>query len=116
MTMVKKCITCPIGCDISISLENDVIQMIKGNECKRGEEYIRNEILEPKRILTSVVKAKGYRLPVVSVRTDKPIPKQLLFNCMEALHDITAKAPFAIGDVLVKNILNTNANIIITKR
>ena len=116
MFKIIKCITCPIGYDITVNAENDVIREISGNECKLGVEYAKNEYLAPKRLLTSVVKAEDFRLPVVSVRTDKPIPKHLLFDCMEVLRGVTAKAPFAIGDILVKNILGTDANVIITKR
>jgi len=116
MTKTIKCITCPIGCDITVTAEGGTILETSGNECKRGEEYASNEFLAPKRILTSVVKAEDYRLPVVSVRTSKAIPKHLMFECMEILRGITAKAPFMPGDVLVSNVLGTDADIIITKR
>ena len=114
-TKTVKCIVCPVGCDIAVRGEGADIEDISGNTCSRGEQYARDEFTDPRRMLTSVVKAEGYRLPVVSVRTDKPIPKNRIFDCMEALSGMTAKAPFAIGDVLAENILGTGANIIITK-
>lgn len=116
MTKNVKCIVCPIGCDIIVQGKEGVVTDISGNECKRGETYARDEFLCPKRLLSTVIKAEGYRLHVVSVRTDAPIPKDRLFDCMEHLRGLTARAPFKVGQVVVENILDTGANIIITKK
>ena len=115
MRKVIKCISCPIGCDITISANSGIITEISGNDCKRGEEYARNEFLNPKRFLTTVVKAENFYLPLVSVRTDRPIQKEKLLDCMEVLRRIKITAPFTIGQIVIENILDTGANIIITK-
>jgi len=109
------CITCPIGCDVTVRGESGKITSIEGNECKRGEEYVSNEYLDPRRVLTTVVKAEGCRLPVISVRTDKPIPKDKMLDCVDTLRNVVARGDMRIGDVLVENILGTGANIILTK-
>jgi len=109
------CITCPIGCNVTVRGRGGRITSIEGNKCKRGEEYVSNEYLDPRRVLTTVVKSEGCRLPVISVRTDKPIPKDKILNCVEELRTIVAKGDMRIGDVLVENILGTGANIIVTK-
>jgi len=108
------CITCPLGCDITVRGEEGLITEILGSGCKRGEEYAANEYLDPKRMLTTVVKAEGYRLPVVSVRTDRPVPKDKILECMEILRSIVVTGEIKIGNVIVENILDTGANIIIT--
>jgi Uncharacterized protein with conserved CXXC pairs len=51
--------------------------------------------------------------PVIAVRTDKPIPKDMQFACMKEIGKISAERPFTIGKVLVQNILNTGCNIIL---
>lgn len=46
--------------------------------CKRGEEYVRQEILAPKRTIASSVAVKNGELPVTSVRITKAVPKELI--------------------------------------
>jgi len=110
------CIMCPLGCDISVQGDKDIITEISGNKCKHGQKYARSEYLDPKRILTTVVKAKGCTLPVVSVRTDKPVPKDKIFDCIEYLRSVTAEKGMKTGTVLVKDILGTGADVILTKK
>lgn len=109
------CVSCPIGCAITVELDdnNDVIS-VTGNTCKRGDAYARQECTHPERMLTSTVKVDGGRLPVVPVKSAKPIPKEMLFDCMTEINKVTLKAPVEIGDVVLKNILNTGIDIVAT--
>ncbi len=109
------CIICPIGCEITVTATGDTIEKIEGNECKRGIQYVTDEFLNPKRILTTTVKIEGASLPVASVRSDKALPKDKIFDCMEVLKKTKVKAPVKMGQVVVENILDTGVNIIITR-
>jgi CxxC motif-containing protein len=115
--MKKKivCIICPMGCEITVTGKEGVIDKIEGNQCARGEAYAKEEFLDPKRILTTTVKAQGYTLPVLSVRSSKPIPKRLLAECMDILKKVKIKHPVTMGQVVVENILDTGVDIIATK-
>ncbi len=108
------CIGCPMGCDLTVTVDGDNIN-VTGNTCKRGEDYAKKEVTKPKRVLTSSIKVEGGEYPVVSVRTNCDIDKDKLFECMKVIKETTVKAPVKIGDVLIKNILNTSADIIATK-
>lgn len=108
------CIICPSSCRITVQADGDEIKSIEGNSCKRGYEYARSEYLHPERKLTSTVKAIGYKAPVISVRTSKPIPKDMQLECMKVIRELTVEAPFEIGRVVFKNILNTGADIVLT--
>lgn len=108
------CIVCPIGCNITVCGEGDKIECIKGFTCKRGEEYARNEFINPVRILTSTVKVEGANIPLVPVRSNKPIPKQLLFKCMEEIRKLNVKAPVHRYDIMISDILGTGADIVAT--
>ena len=48
--MLKKytCIICPNGCEIEAEVLDGEIKSVSGFTCKRGEEYVRQEILAPK--------------------------------------------------------------------
>ena len=99
------CIKCPRGCELVIDGNN-----VSGNMCPRGIDYAKEETTNPKRIITSLVKL-GNR--VVPVKTDKEIPKKLIKDILEEISKINIKKA-KIGDVLIKNVLNTGANIIVT--
>ena len=49
---------------------------------------------------------------VLAVRTDKPIPKELVFDCMKAINAVKAPKGTKIGTVLITDILGTGANVI----
>lgn len=108
------CVACPLGCSITVELNGDEIISVTGNTCKRGEAYAKTEITNPTRSLTSSVKVNGGILPVVPVKSDKPVPKTMLFDCMKVINSVTVDAPVKIGQVIIENILDTGANIVAT--
>lgn len=104
------CIVCPRGCHIAV--EGD---LITGNQCKRGIEYVKTELSSPKRILTTTIKTTFNHLPRASVKTDKPIPKSLIFEAMKQANEIIIKEPMNIGEPVIYNICGTNANLVLTR-
>ena len=109
------CVSCPIGCAITVELDdNNEVVSVTGNTCKRGDAYARQECTHPERMLTSTVKVEGGRLPVVPVKSAKPIPKEMLFDCMTEINKVTLKAPVRIGDTVLCNILVTGIDIVAT--
>ena len=115
--MIQKiitCIVCPVGCHIAISGEDGKITSVTGNACGRGEVYAVQEFLAPARILTSCVCVAGANVPLVSVRSDRPVPKENLFECLQQLRNVRLCAPVCLYDPVIKNILNTGANIVAT--
>lgn len=110
------CVSCPLGCLLRVELEDGKIEKIEGNRCPRGERYAREEITDPKRVLATSVKVLGGDYPLVSVRTDRPIPKRLISEIMEAVRKLCVEAPVEIGQVLLSNVAGTEANLIATRR
>lgn len=109
------CIICPMGCILdTIWTESEIIS-IKGQKCKKGKSYAEEEIYNPTRIVTTTILVKKGVIPLVSVKTDKPVPKGLIFSIMEELKQKTLIAPVTIGDIIIKNIKQTGVNIIATK-
>lgn len=109
------CIICPVGCEITVEYTKDKITKIEGNTCDKGAEYVKKEITNPERTLTTTLRVKKGELRLVSVRTSKAVPKKLLFEAMDIISEKEVDAPVKIGDVLIKNILNTGADVIATK-
>lgn len=109
------CIICPIGCKLMVEYEDDTILDIEGFECKKGKKYASEELLNPVRTLTTTIVVKDGEIPLVSVKTAKPIPKDKLFEVMDFISEIEVNAPINIGDVLVDNVLGLNVDIVTTK-
>ena len=107
------CITCPRGCHLLVDEEHDYA--VTGNSCPRGAVYGRSELLHPVRTLTSTVRVEGAALPRLPVKTDRPLPREKMMDCMALLDGITAHAPVRIGQVLAEHILGTDVNIVATK-
>ncbi|RIA78472.1 CxxC motif-containing protein [Anaeroplasma bactoclasticum] len=103
------CITCPRGCHLTVDEE---LKKVTGNSCNRGEAYGLQEVLDPKRVITSTVTILGADLKRLPVRCDKPISKKLMLDVMKVLDTVTVKSPVKCGDIIVKNILGTDVNII----
>ena len=66
------CIGCPLGCSITVTMENAEILDVTGNTCKRGDAYARKEVTHPTRIVTSTVRVSGGTIPMVSCKTKYP--------------------------------------------
>jgi len=109
------CIGCPIGCALVVELKGKEVISVSGNTCKIGENYGKKECTNPTRVVTSSVLVTGGDVSVLPVKTEKDIPKDLIYDCVRALKNIVVKAPISIGDVVLKNVLNTGVNIIATK-
>ena len=109
------CISCPMGCPITVEMEGEEIISVTGNTCKRGEVYARKEVTNPTRIVTSTVKVRGGAADMVSVKTKEDIPKGKIFECVRALKGVEIEAPVHIGDVVVSNAAGTGVDIVATK-
>lgn len=108
------CINCPLGCQVVVTMDGDEIVNVEGNNCKRGEIYVRDEVKDPKRMVTSTLKVSGSKYYSVPVKTETAIPKGLIFQCMNEINNAEIKAPVHIGDIVVENVLNTGVNVIAT--
>ena len=62
------CIVCPNSCLITVE-ESDGSLKITGNQCKRGEEFAKNEYTHPMRMFTSTMKIMNAVIPCFMVGT-----------------------------------------------
>ena len=105
------CIVCPRGCRLTV----DENLNVTGNSCPRGAQYAKDELTNPKRMITSFVRVKNREDTVVSVKTSTSIPKAMIFDVMNEINKVGVNAPTHIGDIVIKNVLGTGADIVITK-
>ena len=107
------CIGCPMGCRLNVSVENGVVQAVDGAGCGRGAVYARQECVCPTRNVTSLVRVRGRRAPL-SVKTSRPVPKEIIFDCLARIHAVEAVRPVRIGDVIVPDVCGTGVDVVAT--
>lgn len=110
------CIICPNGCAMQAKIaENNEILSVSGHMCKRGEQYIRQEILDPKRNIATSILVENGELPLASVRLSDAIPKKRIFDVMAEINKQKVPAPTKIGQIVIENVLDLGVDVIITK-
>ncbi len=111
---VITCINCPMGCRMTVGVENGEVVSVSGNTCKRGDTYARQEVTAPVRMVTAVVPVRGSAMPV-SVKTREPIPKKDIPACMAALRALRLTAPVKAGETVLADVCGSGVDVIATK-
>jgi len=109
------CVSCPMGCRMTIQSKDGKITSVIGNACPKGIKYTEEEFINPLRILPTTVKVIGGELPLVSVKTEKAIPKKLLLEAMAEIAEIKVNAPVKIGQVIKDDLMGTGVSLIATR-
>lgn len=117
MTEERKfiCVSCPLGCGLTVTLEDGVVRAVEGNSCPRGKAYAETEVSDPRRVFASTVRVKGGRLPVCPVRSNIPAPKGKLFDIAREVARLEVQAPIEIGQVLLPHVCGTDADIVASR-
>jgi len=109
--MDTTCIMCPMGCSLTVTEENGKV-VVTGNTCARGEKYGAAEFSHPERVVTTLLKTT--RGGVVSVKTDRPIPKDKISDFLAWAADYRVDGTVRAGDVLAENPVSCGASVVAT--
>lgn len=107
------CIRCPRGCILTVA-EKDGQWDVTGNTCARGPEYGIQEVTQPMRVITALMRLDGVDRPV-SVKTDREVPKAMMMECVKTMYSVHPAGPVKCGDVLIADLCGTGANVIATR-
>ena len=106
------CIICPRGCQLTVKIDGDKTT-VSGHSCPKGLQYGIDEVLNPVRTVTSIVRVSNREDTMVSVKTADPISKAKIFDIMKLIREAEVSAPVKIGDIIIENVFGTN--VIATK-
>ena len=134
------CISCPLGCRLTVSWQEEGDITVTGNRCAKGESYAQEEILAPKRVVTATVAVAAdteastpvagaaggagpsnagpavtptpRRLPV---KTSAPLLKEHISELLNMLYGMEVQAPLRCGDVLLEDIAGTGVDLVATR-
>ncbi|SDO95462.1 DUF1667 domain-containing protein [Clostridium gasigenes] len=107
------CIVCPNGCELYVKKLGEEL-IITGNKCSRGKDFAINEMIDPKRSISSTVKTIFENMPRLPVRTDTEISKERIIDLMKVLSNVLIDKPIRVNDVIVENVLDSGVNVIST--
>jgi CxxC motif-containing protein len=110
------CISCPIGCPLQLVHEGDTIYEVSGNNCKRGAKYARQEFTDPRRGLSTTIPIEGALYPRLPVKVSIPIRKERVLEAARIIHGLSASAPVACGEVLLKGLLGEENVTVVASR
>ncbi len=110
------CVVCPTSCVVHAEWNETELQSTDHAQCKLACDYVRGEIFDPRRMVTTTVRIDDGELPLVSVKTEPAVPKKTVFEVMQHLAHVVVKAPVNIGDIIVANVLGTGCNVVATKK
>lgn len=113
MTRLLTCIGCPMGCQLTATVENGEVISVSGNTCKRGEDYARKECVAPERTVTGTVRLRDGRM--LPVRTRAGVPKETVFAVARAFDTAHPSAPLRIGDVVIADVCGTGVDVVAAK-
>ena len=99
------CIACPIGCALTVTIEDKKVISVEGNTCPRGKDYAINECTAPVRTVTYTVMCENGDL--VSVKTKNPIPKDKIFEAMSIINKTVASLPISVGDIIIEDLFGS---------
>lgn len=113
------CITCPLGCHLTIDRSPGDSLAVSGNRCPRGVRYAEEELLAPRRVISATARIEGTamagsmsRLPV---RTTGPYPKDGVSDALKAIYSLSVILPVKRGQVLIKDLGGQGVDVIATR-
>jgi CxxC motif-containing protein len=109
------CITCPLGCRLSVEKMGETDLRVTGNRCARGEAYAREEYLSPKRVVTATCSAVGQGAHRIPCRTTAAFPKERIPELLAAVYALKVEKPVKRGDILLGNVLGEGMDLIVTR-
>ena len=81
------------------------------NGCKRGHDYAKQELIDPRRMVASSVRVKGALHPLLPVFTSAPFPKPRIPELLSLLRKVEITAPVSMNQVILENVLGTGINV-----
>jgi len=104
------CVTCPKGCTLSVTREGQTVLNVD-NGCKRGHEYARQEITDPRRMVATSIRIKNSLHPLLPVYTSAPFPKPRIHELLAILREVEINVPVSLDQTILTNVLETGIDI-----
>lgn len=85
---------------MTAEIQPDGSVVVSGNQCSRGAQYARDEMVDPRRVVTATCRTTSALHPRLPVRSREPCPRELIPSVLKRIYDLTVTPPVRVGDVL----------------
>ena len=109
------CVSCPVGCALTVEVEGTKVLSVEGNTCPRGVPYAEAEVSNPLRVFASTVRVEGGALSVCPVRSRAPLPLVKVFDVARELAKVVLPAPVRIGQVILPDVCGTGVDLVASR-
>lgn len=114
------CIMCPASCHLEVKKGEETGEgkeeyIICGNHCAGGKNYALNEMRDPKRIVTAVVRSDSRKIPCIPVKTDSPLKMEYMDALLQELFSRELSCPVKCGEIVISDFKNTGVNVVVTR-
>jgi len=109
------CIGCPLGCRVEVEDRGGEIVEIRGQSCKKGDVFARQEHTDPRRVVTTTVAVRDGLWPRLPVKTQGDVPKAKIVEVCRLLHRLELEAPVTMGQVIVADVLGTGVDVVASR-
>ena len=110
------CIGCPLGCRLEVEEdpEGHIVE-VRGFSCRKGKVFAEREHTDPRRMVTTTVTVEGGRWARLPVHTVEEIPKDRLWDVVNALRSVIVTAPVSMGDVIAPDVAQTGVEVVASR-
>ena len=116
MTEASKiiCVACPKGCRLKVSRDGETF-VVSEQGCKRGEQYARQEMTDPRRMVATTIQIENSVHPLLPVYTAAPFPKAKISSLLNELRKLKLSPPIGMGEAVMKNALGTGIDVVASR-
>jgi CxxC motif-containing protein len=106
------CIGCPQGCDLDVEQGEGEALRVSGARCRRGREYARTELTDPRRTITTTVRVRGGVRSLVAVRSAAPVPKRCITRALREVKGVVLEAPVTFRQIVEASVAGTGIAVL----
>ena len=88
---------------------------VSGQHCNRGAKYAKQEFVDPRRTFSTTIPIEGALYARLPVKLDRPVPKDRIMEAVAAVHQLSARAPVKLGDVLLDDLLGQGVRVVASR-
>ena len=108
------CVACPKGCRLKVNRDGETF-VVTEQGCKRGEQYARQEMTDPRRMVATTVQVENGSHPLLPVYTSAPFPKAKIRPLLDEIRKLKLAPPIGMGEVVMKNALGTGIDVVASR-
>jgi CxxC motif-containing protein len=85
---------------MTAEIQPDGTITVSGNQCSRGSQYARDELIDPRRVVTATCRTSSPLHPRLPVRSRDPCPRELIPAVLQRIYELNVPLPVRQGDFL----------------